>query len=170
MSQADSATVVDDRQHRPPQQPPRKGASAPPSHAGRGPFTQYKPEQGKVIRVGTFVAVGALLAWGAKFLYDRLSIFEGDKAWHLMVSAGVPFAFLVVTGALAWWVVFSHRTTGDFMIATEGEMKKVSWSSRREVIGSTKVVIMFTVLLAGLLFIVDLLFQRVFFWIGVLKV
>ncbi|MBU0718456.1 MAG: preprotein translocase subunit SecE [Planctomycetes bacterium] len=55
------------------------------------------------------------------------------------------------------------------MVATEGEMKKVSWSSKAEVIGSTKVVIMFTVLLAALLFVVDLVFQRFFTYIGVLK-
>jgi len=55
------------------------------------------------------------------------------------------------------------------MIATEGEMKKVSWSTRHEVVGSTKVVIMFTLLLAVALFVVDLVFQRAFSWIGVLK-
>jgi len=56
------------------------------------------------------------------------------------------------------------------MIATEGEMKKVSWSTRRELIGSTKVVIMFTIFLAVLLFFVDLGFQELFSRIGVLKV
>ncbi|MCH7993750.1 MAG: preprotein translocase subunit SecE [Planctomycetes bacterium] len=55
------------------------------------------------------------------------------------------------------------------MIATEGEMKKVSWSSKEEVIGSTKVVIMFTFMLALFLFVVDMVFQQVFKWIGVLK-
>ena len=48
-------------------------------------------------------------------------------------------------------------------------MKKVSWSSKREVIGSTKVVILFTVLLGVLLFVVDVLFQTLFKNIGVLK-
>jgi preprotein translocase subunit SecE len=55
------------------------------------------------------------------------------------------------------------------MIATEGEMKKVSWSTKNEIIGSTKVVIMFTVLLALVLFVVDLAFQTMFSSIGVLK-
>ncbi|MCH9001912.1 MAG: preprotein translocase subunit SecE [Planctomycetes bacterium] len=55
------------------------------------------------------------------------------------------------------------------MIATEGEMKKVSWSSKEEVIGSTKVVIMFTFMLALFLFVVDMVFQQAFRLIGVLK-
>jgi preprotein translocase SecE subunit len=55
------------------------------------------------------------------------------------------------------------------MIATEGEMKKVNWSSRKEIVGSTKVVIMFTVLLTAVLFAVDIIFMSFFGWIGVLR-
>ena len=110
-----------------------------------------------------------MLAWGVKFLYDRLSIYQGDEAWRLLITIGIPIALPVALGAVIWWIVFAHRGTGDFMIATEGEMKKVSWSSRSEVIGSTKVVIMFTALLAILLFVVDLMFQQIFHWLNVLK-
>ena len=86
------------------------------------------------------------------------------------MTSGVPLALAVGVGAVAWWFIFSHRSSGDFMIATEGEMKKVCWSSKSEIIGSTKVVIAFTILLAVTLFVVDILFQSVFTWIGVLKV
>ncbi|MBI1827694.1 MAG: preprotein translocase subunit SecE [Planctomycetes bacterium] len=55
------------------------------------------------------------------------------------------------------------------MIATEGEMKKVNWSSRREVVGSTKVVILFSMAMALYLFVVDIVFQTLFQAIGVLK-
>ena len=48
-------------------------------------------------------------------------------------------------------------------------VKKVNWSTKREVIGSTKVVILFTFLMAAMLFAVDLIFQNFFNWIGVLK-
>ncbi|MEK7731025.1 MAG: preprotein translocase subunit SecE, partial [Planctomycetota bacterium] len=60
-------------------------------------------------------------------------------------------------------------TSSDFMIATEGEMKKVSWSSKREIIGSTKVVILFTLLMSLFLFIVDIVFMELFGGMGVLK-
>ena len=146
-----------------------RGAFGPSKGGGRAIFKRYKSEQGKALRVGTFVGVGAVLAWGVKFLYDRLSIYQGDEAWRLLITIGIPIALPVALGAVIWWIVFAHRGTGDFMIATEGEMKKVSWSSRSEVIGSTKVVIMFTALLAILLFVVDLMFQQIFHWLNVLK-
>ena len=70
---------------------------------------------------------------------------------------------------LTYWLVGVNRKACDFLIATEGEMKKVSWSTKNELWGSTKVVIFFTLLMALLLFIVDLFFLFVFSAIGVLK-
>ncbi len=146
--------------------PPGRGRS---SGTGGGLFEKYKPELGRYTRVGTFVGALALVAWGAYFLNGQLSVYEGDEAWRLMVTPGIPLLLAVVLGTVAWWLSFSYRKSSDFMIATEGEMKKVSWSSKRELIGSTKVVILFTVLLAVFLFVADVLFQALFSWIGVLK-
>ena len=39
-------------------------------------------------------------------------------------------------------------TNVDFLIATDSEMKKVNWTSRKELIGSTKIVIMFMFMIA----------------------
>ena len=149
-------------------------ASAPrsPSRAGeRGLFAQYKADQGIWTRRGTFTGGVLLIAWGAMFLKDQLAVYEDIEGWQgLLITPGIPFLFAVVVGALAWRIAFVSRKSSDFMIATEGEMKKVSWSSKREVIGSTKVVILFTVLLAVVLFAVDFVFQRIFMYIDVLKV
>jgi preprotein translocase subunit SecE len=148
------------------------GIGGPPSRrrlARRGFFEQYKPEQGRYTRVGTFVAAGALVAWGAFFIYERLQVYQGDDWFSLMITTGIPIVFAAVLGALAWWACFSARASSDFMIATEGEMKKVNWSSRREIIGSTKVVILFTIVMAVFLFVVDIIFQVIFSWLGVLK-
>lgn len=137
---------------------------------GPGPLlTQYKPDQGWYTRAGTFVGGVALFAWGAKFLNDRLTVYQGDEGWRLLITPGIAFVVFVVLLGVAWWYSFVHPKTGDFMIATEGEMKKVSWSSRREVIGSTKVVILFTLLFALYMFLMDFVSQRAFVWIGVLK-
>jgi preprotein translocase subunit SecE len=172
MSQAKSSTTVVAKNggrgsgSAPPAAPPRPA----PRPGGGGLLKQYKAEQGKWTRLGTFVGLLALIAWGARFLYLRLNVYEDIGAWWgLLITTGIPIAFLVLLGALAWWISYSSRKSGDFMIATEGEMKKVSWSSKREIIGSTKVVIMFTVLLALALFIVDLVFQTFFSSIGVLR-
>jgi preprotein translocase subunit SecE len=137
---------------------------------GGGLLKQYKQDQGKNTRVGTFIGLGLLIVWGAWVLYNYLKIYEGDEFWRLLITRGVPIVFAIVLGSAAWWVAFANRASSDFMIATEGEMKKVSWSTKREVIGSTKVVILFTFLFAALLFVVDLAFQTAFKWIGVLKI
>ena len=96
-------------------------------------------------------------------------MFEGDDIGSLIITRGIPAAFGAVCFFLAWRLTYVKRTTSDFMIATEGEMKKVNWSTRREVIGSTKVVIMFTAFLATFLFLADLGFQQLFKAIGALK-
>ena len=134
-----------------------------------GFFRQYKPEQGKATRNGTMAAGGALIAWGAYFVWDRLQVYQGDDVMSLLITTGIPILFAVVFGGLLWWLSYSNRKGSDFMIATEGEMKKVNWSTRREIIGSTKVVILFTVLMATYLFVVDIVFQTGFRWFGVLK-
>ena len=173
MSQVDSTAVALRKQnHQKDSGSDRGSTGVPPGRPapeGGGLFKQYKPDQGKWTRLGTFVGSGGLIAWGAKFLFDRLSIYEGDEAWRLLITTGIPIAFAVLFGAFAWWITYGGRNSGDFMIATEGEMKKVSWSSKREVIGSTRVVILFTVLMAVFLFIIDLAFQTLFSNIGVLK-
>jgi len=149
---------------------PGDGGPRKPRSGGPGPFAQYKPEQGKWTRWGTFIGACAVVVWGALFIRSRLTGYEDITAgWGLLVTPGIPIAFAVVMGAVCWWLSFGHRAAGDFFIATEGEMKKVSWSTRREIIGSTKVVILFTVLLAVFLFMVDLVFVGFFRWIGVLK-
>lgn len=146
------------------------GIQAPPRSAdGGGFFRAYKPEQGKWTRGGSFFGALLLSLWGGFFLYQRLDVFEGDRWWHLLITFGIPTVFTAGLGALAWWFAFSGTGSGDFLVATEGEMKKVSWSTRREVIGSTKVVIVITLLMALLLFLVDWFFIEVFEKLGVLR-
>ncbi|MBI1337685.1 MAG: preprotein translocase subunit SecE [Phycisphaera sp.] len=55
------------------------------------------------------------------------------------------------------------------MIATEAEMKKVNWPTKREVMGSTWIVICGTVMMAVLLLVVDLAFAEGFVRMHVLE-
>jgi preprotein translocase SecE subunit len=48
-------------------------------------------------------------------------------------------------------------------------MKKVNWTSRKDLIGSTKVVIFFMFLISAVLFAIDIVFGFFFYWISVLK-
>jgi preprotein translocase subunit SecE len=132
-------------------------------------FEYYKRGQGVYTRGGTAVGSAVLILAGANFLYNQLGAFESGKAWTLWIQIGVPALMIVALGLLIWWIVGVNRRCCDFMIATEGEMKKVSWSSKKELIGSTKVVILFTILLAIVLFVVDVIFIQFFGAIKVLK-
>ena len=135
---------------------------------GRSFFDVYKRNQGTYTRTGTAVGAGVLILAGAHFLHQQLMFDEGS-VWGTWLQIGIPVLMLLVFGVALWWVVGNYRKTCDFMIATEGEMKKVSWSDRKELIGSTKVVILFTAALATILFVVDLVFMTFFNAIGVLR-
>ncbi len=43
----------------------------------------------------------------------------------------------------------------EFLIATDGEMKKVNWSTRKEVRGLPMVVVIASFLLAMIIFVID---------------
>lgn len=135
----------------------------------------YKRGQGKYTRSVTF-AVGALIGalvgqyvWrhldGSNLGYWKTSI--GPVGLYLVY--GIPLVVFAGIVALVYMAVNRPRSA-DFMIATEGEMKKVSWSSKREIIGGTKVVIVTTFILASILYIVDMGFLNFFKLIGVLQI
>jgi preprotein translocase SecE subunit len=128
----------------------------------------YKPQQGYYTRMLTAVGSGALVLWGAAWVFDKLSIYH-DLKFGLYIQAAGAILFLIAFGAMTFWLVGKKPNTVDFLISVEGEMKKVNWSSKAEVIGATKVVIVFTLLFGVLLTIVDTLFMAFFSWIGVLK-
>ena len=134
-------------------------------------FEIYKRGQGYYTRMGTVIGAVIIILAGMNYLWQQLGIFEDPNVpWTLWVRAGVPLLFGAGLGLVLFWFTGSSRKACDFLIATEGEMKKVSWSTRREVIGSTKVVILFTALMATILFVTDVLFLMFFGSIGVLKV
>jgi preprotein translocase SecE subunit len=85
------------------------------------------------------------------------------------VKVGIPVLVCVAVAALVYWLVGVNRGSADFLIATDGEMKKVNWTSRREIISATKVVIVVTLLMGFILFGVDYAFMQFFRWIGVLR-
>ncbi len=128
-------------------------------------FSIYKRGQGKYTRIITFASGSVIGAVVAQLVWEHLR-YTGLTAYWVY---GIPLAIAAGVVWLMFWVVNRPRSA-DFMIATEGEMKKVSWSSKREIIGGTKVVIATTLILAALLWAVDLAFGFFFGWIGVLRV
>jgi preprotein translocase subunit SecE len=153
------------------------GGSAPPAQRGfggggegRGFFNIYKPGQGYYTRLWSGVAAGTMVCWFAAFLYDKLGVVGGDPTTTQIIQVGAAVATVLGFGVLFYWLLALNRSIGDFLIATEGEMKKVNWTSRQEILGSTRVVVFVVIVLSILLFIVDIFFMLFFNSIGVLKV
>jgi len=119
----------------------------------------YKKNQGYYTRVCTAFGLATIILMGGKWLWDLLGGVQVGELQPVYVQATGAVIFIAVFGALGFY----------FMIATEGEMKKVNWSSRREILGSTWAVIGLTILIALLCFVFDRVFQIFFQWIGVLK-
>ena len=78
----------------------------------------------------------------------------------------IPVGLCVILSWVIFWLL-NKPSIADFMIAAEGEIKKVSWSTFKEVVASTTVVICVVIVMATGLAFIDLLFNMVFGdWIG----
>jgi preprotein translocase SecE subunit len=86
---------------------------------------------------------------------------------HIRIT--VPILLILLSLWFAWRVV-NLPTFADFLIATEAELNKVSWTTRRRLFQDTVVVLMTMVLLAGLLFAMDQIWLHLLSWkrIGVI--
>jgi len=86
----------------------------------------------------------------------------------LYIRAVTVAVVIIGFGLLVFWLLNKPRIV-DFMIATESEMRKVNWPTRREVVGMTIVVISGTLIMALMLFTFDLFFSYFFQEIGILQ-
>jgi preprotein translocase SecE subunit len=143
--------------------------------------TSFKPNQGLRVRRGTVIALLVLVGCGIYTMLHHDTLGKGDWVidlpWAqnlelpilLNVQYTVPLLILIVLGWLSWrivnWPVFA-----DFLIATEAEMNKVSWTTRRRLVQDTVVVLVSVLLLTVFLFVVDWLWVFILSnrWVGVL--
>jgi preprotein translocase subunit SecE len=135
----------------------------------RGFFDIYKPGQGHNTRVWSGVAMGALVCWFAYFVFQKLAVLDTSVTSTRIIRVAIPVGIIIAFGLLGYWLLALNRKVCDFLIQTEGEMKKVNWTTRKDIIGSTKVVIFVVIAMGFLLFVVDLFFTQFFRTIGVLK-
>jgi len=128
----------------------------------------YKSGQGYWTRVLSAVGAATLILAGAAWLYAKIvPMFFGELDKAIYIQAGTAAGVIVVFGLLVYWLLNKPRIV-DFMIAVEAEMKKVNWPSKKEIIGSTWVVICGTLLIAALLFAINLAFTWLFTTIKIL--
>jgi preprotein translocase SecE subunit len=150
---------------------------------GGGFFTIYKKGQGYWTRICTAGAAMLFLVFLSTFLYRYLPIWI--RPWVLPANptvvqsatadatarniaigtcAGIGLLFILFA-----WRLMNKPDNADFLIATDSEMKKVNWTSQKELVGSTKVVIFFMLIIATVLFLIDVIFGYFFWLITVLK-
>lgn len=123
-------------------------------------FDIYKRGQGKYTRLSSAFAISLIAGLGCLQLYKKLQAAD----FGLWVETMVPAGLFVVLALLSFWLV-NKQSFADFLIAAEGEMKKVSWSSRQEIAVSTFIVIVVVVIMAVLLGTTDLSFRTFFSWL-----
>jgi len=123
-------------------------------------FNIYKRGQGKYTRLYSALAIVIVTGLGCLQLYRKLKAND----FGLWIETMVPAGMFVALAVLILWLI-NKSTVADFMIAAEGEMKKVSWSSKKEITVSTFIVIIVVIFMALLLYGTDLSFEVFFNWI-----
>ncbi len=117
----------------------------------------YKPSQGYWTRTMSAVAAGVLAVATGAWVWQKLGVFNYsfDPIYAQAAGAGVT---ILIIGLVVYWLVGRKRSSCEFLIATDSEMKKVNWSTRREIVGQTWVVIGVSFIIAMILFVTDLIF------------
>ena len=113
----------------------------------------YKRNQGRVARQLTFASLAVIVALGAWSLSNSLAASEPFYRY------GIP-GLLLAAGMWISYRVVNLPKFADFLIAVEGEMAKVSWPSRAELVRSSIVVIVTIFFLAAILFAYDLIWKE----------
>ena len=124
-------------------------------------FGIYKRGQGKYTRLCSAFAAVIIAGLGCWRLYKTIQAWWNLGLW---VETMVPAGMFVVFALLISWLI-NKPSVADFMIAAEGEMKKVSWSSKQEIAVSTFIVIVVVVFMAILLGTTDIGFRTFFTWL-----
>lgn len=129
-------------------------------------FNIYKRGQGKYTRLSSAFAAAVIVGLGCLRLFSKLEAvswgFSNRAA--MWIATMVPVGLFVILALLIFWLV-NKSSIADFMISAEGEMKKVSWSSRQEIMVSTSIVIVVVIVMAALLGTTDFGFTLFFRWL-----
>jgi len=123
-------------------------------------FDIYKRGQGKYTRLCSAFGAAIIAALGCLQLYNKLEATD----LGLWIETMVPAGLFVGLAVLIFWLI-NKSAAADFLISAEGEMKQVIWSSRKEIMVSTAVVIVVVIIMATLLGFTDLIFARLFMWL-----
>ena len=145
----------------------------------------YKPNQGHKVRRATIAGILTIGFCGIYTMiqHSMLGSRFAENTWYWWVpfttftdeSTGMAFARrlpliynthlvvpLILGVLLLWlaWRITNWPTFADFLIATEAEINKVSWTTRKRLVTDTIVVLVTVFFLTGFLFAVDILWIK----------
>ncbi len=129
----------------------------------------YKPGQGYWTRMMTAIAAGVLVLMGAGWVWNSMAAVRIGSLETVYAQAAAAVLVVAVFGSISYYLVAVKLKVVDFLIATEGEMKKVNWSTRREIMGSTWLVIGLTFVIAVIIGVLDRIYYLVFQAAGILE-
>ena len=145
--------------------------------------TSYKRTQGMKVRratifgfliiafFGVYSYRGSLESIGTQDL-EVLIPFTGGYTIRLLPDLAFTLPILLVAGSI-WigWRLVNYPPFADFLIATEAEMNKVSWTSRKRLIQDTIIVLATMILLTVFLFVVDIVWFKILSnpWVPILQ-
>ena len=129
----------------------------------------YKQGQGYWVRLMSAIGYGLVIMMGVAWLWDQLQGIQVGEIESVYVQGAVAILVVAFFGLIGYYLIGRKPKIVEFMISTEGEMRKVNWSTRREIVGSTILVILLTLFIALFCQIADLGFSAFFQWADVLQ-
>ncbi len=140
----------------------------------QGWFTarSYKPNQGRLVRRFTMLGVLLIVGTGVNTLLESkaftghwtiripftLNLLKEDHRLAVTLLPDIRYTaplLLIALGIWFAWRVVNYPTFADFLIATEAELNKVSWVTRKRLMQDTVVVLIFLMLFTVFLLAVD---------------
>jgi preprotein translocase SecE subunit len=143
-----------------------------------GGWMEYsKPGLGRWARTGALVGIGSLAAYGSYAFYMLPSLSSPWWAdwWKVTVFGKAlslkpvlfPTVGIFTTVMFVTYLLLNRERWAEFLIETEGELKKVSWPARKEYLGSAFVVVLVVAVISIFLHFVDLGLSEIMKKVGI---
>lgn len=143
----------------------------------KGAWTWNKPGLGRAARVAAYAGIALLALFGANQLawapssssgwWTEIKTFSLAGAEVTIRYSWFPAAAFLTTAMIAAHLFLNRDRWTDFLVETQGELRKVSWPATREWIGSSTVVLVVVLISSFFLYFVDIGLSRVLQKLGI---